>query len=85
MADVCVVSVRVSESTAKTQFHLTDCRATAAFPIRKLPIDCFDPDINRTLLDGSKTMYLFAYAAEVPYVAVVVISFFLPPVVVSHS
>lgn len=58
-------------------------RATNAFPIRKQPIDCFDPDISRTRHDGSKTMYLFAYAAEVPYVAIVVISFFLPPVVIT--
>ena len=67
-----------------TVIYLSWCvvhRETDHFPIRELTFSCTDVEISYA--PGHSTYSSFAYDADVPYVAVIIVSFCLPPFVVS--
>jgi len=57
------------------------CRETDYFPVREVTFRCTDDDISYE--PGQQTFSSFAYTADIPYEAVVIIAFCLPPFVVS--
>jgi len=59
------------------------CRKTDYFPIREVMFNCKEAEISYE--PGHNTYSLFAYAADVPYEAVIIVSFCLPPFVVSTA
>jgi len=56
-------------------------RKTDHFPIRELTFNCHDAEISYE--PGHSTYSMFAYTADVPYDAVIIVAFCLPPLVVS--
>lgn len=53
------------------------------FPIREVTFSCTDAEISYKL--GHSTYSLFAYTADVPYEAVIIVAFCLPPFIVSFA
>jgi len=57
------------------------CRKTDYFPIREVTFNCRDAEISHE--PEHSTYSQFAYAADVPYEAVIIVAFCLPPFIVS--
>jgi len=51
--------------------------------VREVMFSCRDAEISYEPSDGHNSYSLFAYAADVPYDAIIIVAFCLPPFVVS--